>query len=546
MMIMLRIINNRKGSVVILAYLVIVLLIALTGTVLYRAISELNLAKRNILSTEAFYLAEAGVTQAAYELTEAIVNYQVEPIVLNDVLTGLSPDFNVTYSCVDIDTDQTITDTYGIATVTRHYKLRATANHISYTDISVTINQILARKKTYTFQHAVFYVDDLEMLPGPDMTLSGKVHSNSDIYIGTHNTFTIDTDYLFSAGDIFNRRKDSSSSMDGDVNIKIAGSSPSAYALIKGPGDINPLDSDRADWVTESQNRWNGTVKSSDHGIVSLAAPSVASIQTDGYYANQANVKIENGMVMQGGSALVEGIDIPNGTITTTTTFYSNRENKWIRMTEVDIRKLAGYDSGDPDGSPSFGNYLSDNGLIYASRNDAGSGEQAGIRLGNASKIERAGGLTLVSDLPVYIQGDYNNVDKKPAAIFCDAVNILSNDWDDVNSNLHLNNRIAANTQINLAFISGIDTTTSGNYNGGLENYPRFHEKWSGKTLSIRGSFVQLWETQIAQGGWLYGNPQYTAPLRDWDYDTDFNDVSKLPPFTPFAVELESKVWWKG
>ena len=85
---------------------------------------------------------------------------------------------------------------------------------------------------------------------------------------------------------------------------------------------------------------------------------------------------------------------------------------------------------------------------------------------------------------------------------------------------------------------------TPGQYNGGLENYPRLHEKWTGVTLSIKGSFVSLWNSQIATGNWVYGNPQYTAPNRLWDYDTDFSS-GNLPPFTPWAVLINRGAWWK-
>ncbi len=301
------------------------------------------------------------------------------------------------------------------------------------------------------------------------------------------------------------------------------------------------LDSESPNWFTESQSRWNGTVKSSVHGVTKLATPVVGSIQPGGYYANNAGITIENGTIRQGGTVLVPGINIPLDTIQTDTDFYSNREGKYIRMTNIDLKKLAGADGG----YPGFSNHLPANGLIYATRDDAGMFQEPGIRLINGSQIYRTGGLSVVSNDPIYIQGDYNTVSKKPTAVIGDSVNLLSNGWNDTNSTKTLSKRTASNTTINTAFIAGVDNTTSGHYNGGLENYPRLHEGWSGKTLSIRGSFVELWNSQVAQGGWVYGSPQYTAPNRNWDYDTDFN-VNNMPPFTPWAVEAQRSAWWKG
>jgi hypothetical protein len=55
---------------------------------------------------------------------------------------------------------------------------------------------------------------------------------------------------------------------------------------------------------------------------------------------------------------------------------------------------------------------------------------------------------------------------------------------------------------------------------------------------------VALWNSQIAQGAWAYGGTQYTAPLRNWNYDTDFSS-GNLPPFTPWAVEAERGAFWR-
>ncbi len=535
---------ERKGFILVLAYTVIAVILVVAGAGMNRAFTTYNLARRQMTSVEALYLAEAGLAQAAYELSHKVANYEDVSSSFSQSMSSPSPDFSLTYSWEDLDgSDTGVTDSTGVTTYVRKYKLSATATH--NLGVGVTVNQIISLNKTYTFQHAVFYEDDLEMLPGPDMTLSGRVHSNNDIYIGANNTFTIDTEYMYSAGNIYNKRKDNGTTPSGDVKIKIYGTSN--YALMKEPSDSEPLDCDRSDWTDESQNRWGGTVKSSVHGVTSLAVPEVQSIQPDGYYASKAGVKVVNGTLFYNGIPLVEGTDVPSGTVTTRT-FYNYREGKYVRVADIDLKKLAGYAEGDSEGSPSFPNHLPPNGLIYATRDDAASDEEPGVRLVNGSTIYRDRGLTLVSNVPVYVLGDYNNDNKKPAAIICDSLNILSNNWDDTNSSKSLDKRVASDTEVNAAFIAGIKPTPDGggNYSGGLENYPRLLEKWSGKTLRIRGSFVELWESDVAEGNWHYGAPYYTAPKRDWDYDTDFNDTSKLPPFTPFAVETEKVVWWKS
>ena len=92
--------------------------------------------------------------------------------------------------------------------------------------------------------------------------------------------------------------------------------------------------------------------------------------------------------------------------------------------------------------------------------------------------------------------------------------------------------------------VSGNSATTASSYNGGLENLPRFHENWNGVRCNIRGSFVNMYESQYATGNWVYGGDRYTAPVRNWSYETAFNDVANLPPFTPMAVSVEDVVSW--
>jgi hypothetical protein len=92
--------------------------------------------------------------------------------------------------------------------------------------------------------------------------------------------------------------------------------------------------------------------------------------------------------------------------------------------------------------------------------------------------------------------------------------------------------------------VAGVKTTTAGQYNGGLENYPRLHENWSGTNLNIKGSFVELWNSSVATGNWAYGGSQYTAPNRNWSYNAAYNNPSNLPPFTPYAVEAQRVAWW--
>lgn len=535
---------DNKGQALIVSYLVISVFIVMAAALASKAASEKNISMRDKLANEAFFLAEGGVEDSIHSFTDAIANYQIQPDVSSfDVATSFTTFGNtvVNSSVTRLDDTDRLVVEGQTNILARNYEIVSTAVHPQNNAITVTLHQIISRRLIPTFQHAVFYNQDLEVLPGSDMTLSGRIHGNRNIYLDAESgkVLKIDSKYLHSAGEIYNMRKDDSRRLSGEVSIRVNKTGSAEYE------DMDNLDSASSDWTTESIERWEGTVQSAVHGVTQLSAPSVASIQPNGYYASQADVVINNGQITKGGRVLQEGVDYPAGTITATESFYNNRESKYITTTNVDLSKLANLANEKPAGSNNpYPNNLPSNGLIYATLSQYTN--EPGIRITNGSTIERQQGLTVVSNDPVYIQGDFNTVGEKPSSVICDSLNLLSNSWDDTNSPAgNWGSRNASQTTVNCAFIAGVDETSGGNYNGGLENYPRLHENWSGVNLNIKGSFVALWDSSFAQGQWLYGQPQYTAPKRNWSYDTMFNNTNTLPPFTPWAVEARRIAWWK-
>ena len=64
----------------------------------------------------------------------------------------------------------------------------------------------------------------------------------------------------------------------------------------------------------------------------------------------------------------------------------------------------------------------------------------------------------------------------------------------------------ATNTTVNAGIISGIVPSGSGYYSGGVENFPRFLEDWSGKTFTYYGSMLEL------RADWFRANGGGTTP----------------------------------
>jgi hypothetical protein len=301
-------------------------------------------------------------------------------------------------------------------------------------------------------------------------------------------------------------------------------------------------------------------------------------------------ITLKQGLV----TARSNGTVVRKAIVSATNTFYNFREGKRIRMLNVDVQGVMNcitpqnlQDSNRKLDDSTEGGlvwYLTVDGPnslinVYSGGNIPSGGNSYGVRLYNASKLgafdtlPKTGssgqtgnlvsgapeiqGLTVASDQAVYTHGDYNCgwdtttstcTYKKPAAILTDSINVLSSAWKlDDNNGGSCSAPVGVSTRVNTAFLSGTDTTgraegTAGQtapYNGGLENYPRFHENWSNKTLFYRGSFVSLSKTRRVTGAW--GSSCYSPPIRDWDYDTDFNNAAKLPPLSPRFVYLRQE-----
>lgn len=155
----------------------------------------------------------------------------------------------------------------------------------------------------------------------------------------------------------------------------------------------------------------------------------------------------------------------------------------------------------------------------------------SGFKLYDGSELPSA--TTFVSNLPTYIQGDFNlhtnsnpsSDNWKPCAVIADAIDLLSNSWQDSKSNIE---QTASSTTYNTVFITGNVPTKTGQYSGGLENFPRFLENWSGKNANIAGGFMQLFRSQYATGIW--GSSYYSPPTRNWSSESRFSDLTQLPP----------------
>lgn len=529
-------------------------------------------------TSRARFLAEGALSAAEKDLRVALANWD-DPVAEGQIEVGGSTvDFEVT----ELGERQTLTEASGIVRLVQPYEVRTRARTGG---ASATAHRIVNVEWMPLFQFAVFYGQDLEIHAGPDMTLRGRVHSNGDMYLGGGSTITFDTNYVRAVGDIY-RSKKNGNAAGGNVDIRkyvdnpFDPSEPSAFERMlsqaqlsaqstsgydsnfrdgydaNGDGDL--LDEgDLLPFEFGSQELWGAlagygvdghTVMTGQHGVEEAVTPEIGSIQLweetspgsgefeKGYYHENAGLAI---VVDEGGQTFTatdaDGNDVtsyvaPAITLTGVPDMrQSDSSAEDVPVVQIDIAALA--QTG----------YTPANGLVYAAHEGTGTGTEAkGVLLTGGSELPSS--LTVASQGPVYVHGDYNTVDKKGAAVIGDAINLLSNGWDGTKSPGSLPQ--AQETTFNFAMITGSYESVPNRYNGGLENLPRFHENWSGIACNISGSFVNIYDSQHATGDWRYGSDRYTAPIRNWEYDASFNSIGGLPPFTPMAVTAAPVVSW--
>lgn len=426
---------------------------------------------------------------------------------------------------------------YGLAAT---YRILSNAkNTKSDFGIVGAVNQDIQLATIPIFQFAIWYAIDLEINPGPNMIVTGRVHSNGDLFLEPVNELTFNSD-VTSAGQIYHQKKpgdpvvrnsgyDITYQAEHDAGVSSmtlpvgADNSPAAvHAIVEvppaGEDPNSPLGQERfynkADLVIIVDSS-GITVRSGkfDHFSTTLS-PSEASVFLD-----------------------------------TTSSFYNKREQKTVSAINLNVGKLKSWSGTNNSLRPLLGRDVRS--VYVADQRILGSTFESGVRLVNGQTLPSLG-LTVSTPNPLYVQGNYNcptsalgtsdTSQTKPAALIGDAITVLSTAWSDANAGASLSQRNANNTTVNAAFLAGIVPTTPGIYSGGVENFPRFLETWTGKSFTYNGSMVVMYHSAIATAPWG-GGDVYVPPNRKWAFDLNFLDATKLPPDTPSVRAVIRGVW---
>ena len=430
-------------------------------------------------------------------------------------------------------------------------RMRILANarpHSSLDGVVGSVYQDVEFTRVPIFQFAVFYNVLLQITPGADMTITGPVHCNTNIYISPSATLTFNSD-VTSSGTIYQTPNPSSPNQTTGGTIVFNGAHDSGVSTLSLPIGTN-----------NSPAAVHQVLEVPPGKLPLGSEDPLSSLGQQRYYNNadiivvvsNSNVSVTSGRWNSFGTSL--NTKEVSTFVSTNVSFFSTRENKTVQGIQIDVAGLKSWNATNASIRPYLPQHDVD--TIYVSdRRTLTAANESGVRLVNGSSLPPQG-LTVATDSPVYILGDYNvppgakgttnTTGTLPASVAADAITILSSAWDDNHGKSALPSRKASSTTVNAAFLTGDVATTSSNDSGGLENLPRFMETWSGQTFTYNGSMICMFNSKVATGVWLApgnANGIYDLPTRLWALDQNFQDSSKLPPATPSLMVLIRANW---
>lgn len=582
--------HSTSGVAIVSVLFLAALMAAILGAYILLTINNSRTTGGSNSSTQGFYAAEGGLNMRAEIIRSTFVGYNRPQ--------GTSPSINKPclnsnqgtgdFSCIKYNLSGKDVVTYitelnngapssGVVATGKYaglsyqqYTYRVSSESYTPTGIrNATLGMEFQSRLVPLFQFAVFYQKDLEFQPGADMTLNGRVYTNANLYLNANTNLRING--ITSAGaNVFRSGKDGRG-CSGNVtvysNTIACSGGNTALSADQLKAYNNQLLSNQGALTVPSMSSLSPSPANELFSKASMRI--VAKVNTSNSTISSYEVRNGNNIIDNNATQALRNCNVVGSTKS-----YDNRENttKPFTMLTADVKGILNCIKSNETNSnfknsdgktltvkdPTNGglviHFSFDDGNIYTndpnnnlcstdnSANLAGACKRLyGVKIYNGADLSSGSGdyvqgLSIVTNQPVYLMGNFNSgANKRPAAVMADAINILSKNYVDRVTKDSYNT--ADSTFVNAAFLSGMDDTVpNGAYNGGLQNYPRLHEDWGGKTLNYTGSFVSLGNSRHVNGA--QSNAKYGIPVRNFNYDADFNDASKLPPLTPRLVYL--------
>jgi hypothetical protein len=459
-------------------------------------------------------------------------------------------------------------------------------------NLSATVYQSVEFALIPLFQFAIFYNMDLEINPGAAMTVNGHVHSNNNIWATGSGSganalvFSSDVDAAGTVSNLPSPLDPQNQSRSGNVTYSAPGNPIQDYTSmslpIAGTTNNNPtnilgiLNQPPVAYAPPNYSgaySTNGMIYFANASDLIVSNPASGLAGTFGtnitvYYQNPNNspnylTPVPPDVLIS--SNVVAGVTnlLYTYSFVTNVAFYDYRETDTNQAVQINVSALNTwlsntnprggytYTSKNTSGSTSKGHQI--NSIFVYNNVPLTSSQSPAVRMVNGAKLPNIAGLsqpglTVATAVPLYVEGNYNTTtngttysttlgdttNTVPAALLADAVTLLSSNWSDAyNSGTALSSRTPADIVVNAATLEGIVPSNGANYSGGVENFLRLQENWSGHTITYNGSIVVMFPSQYATNFWQPTGVYYNAPTRRWGFDLNFNNAARLPPLTP-------------
>ncbi len=436
------------------------------------------------------------------------------------------------------------------------------------------------------FSFAIFYDGLLEFTLTPDMVPNGSVHANGPINIGTSASLVFNFP-VTTASTITGPTRDGFTPSPWNQNTTFNGKPPyvtNTPAFLSPLGTNNPHVLIEMPPTSENPTSLLGQCRLYNQAQVLIIVTNLPAIGAN-YPIAQVTMTFQisvNGMIPGADpntniypyiytnavfTNYSPGIyaNEPHGLetfLSLTNTFTDKREYKTnMFVTQIDVAHYGNWLATNPIAVAKFGGppvFI----LYVADWRNVGTNKLSVVRLVNGAQLPSNGGLgfTVATPNPLYVRGNYNVTadgihfaltpgstinagTTVPASLLCDAITILSSVFNDSTSSNTIGTA-SASTTVNAAVVAGnvpSTGTTAATFSGGVHNFVRLQEDWTGDYLILNTSLVCLFGSQMATNqfrnpvGWIPSpkNPYYKPPTRQWGFDLNFFDPNKQPPGTP-------------
>ena len=436
------------------------------------------------------------------------------------------------------------------------------------------------------FQFAIFYNGLLEFTWAAPLTVNGRTHANSNIFVGSASDLTFNstvttagliarTNWAGHTTSEYRGRITYNGSPGYSTNCQVMylpiGTNNTAEAvreIIQMPPGARPTGPPTGEDVTSALGAQRFYNKAQ---IVLLVSNDTVTVSLKTAPADTTPIVTSVSYTSNNYSPVASAFPF----LALTNSFTDQRESKVVVASDIDVSKLSRWIATNSQVNTKFPNsggvynwgiypnilYAADNRTVPASKLTA-------IRLRNGSIIPtnmapsgQATGFTVATPNPLYVQGHYNcpnsghrgttnTTQTFPAALVSDSLTILSTNWADSKSAGSFTSRDAVSTTINAAILTGIVYSTGGGdeaFSGGVVNLPRLLEDWgngsSSIVLTLNTSIVNFFNSLKATNQFQSPGIYYYAPQRKFSFDQNFRNYAKLPPGTPTLGTVFRAKW---